>query len=106
LFLYKRHPVNKADTKQMEADPINTTCMPARKISGRCGNKPKSHFCTAWNQPDQLTHNLKFDKATTARAVKHLAEAGYIDRMVDEKDRRSYRLYPTKKGLSSGHTAI
>jgi DNA-binding MarR family transcriptional regulator len=48
---------------------------------------------------DQLTTELKFDKATTARSVKQLEEVGYIERMVDEKDRRSYRLYPTQKGL-------
>lgn len=48
---------------------------------------------------DQLTTELKFDKATTARSVKQLEESGYIERVVDEKDRRSYRLYPTQKGL-------
>lgn len=47
---------------------------------------------------DQLTADLKFDKATTARSVKYLEDAGYIVRKVDEKDRRSYRLYPTQKG--------
>lgn len=48
---------------------------------------------------DQLTQDLKFDKATTARSVKRLEMAGYIERKVDEKDRRSYQLYPTNKGL-------
>jgi DNA-binding MarR family transcriptional regulator len=48
---------------------------------------------------DQLTSDLKFDKATTARAVKHLEEVGYITRRVDENDRRAFRLYPTQKGL-------
>lgn len=48
---------------------------------------------------DQLTTDLRFDKATTARTVKQLEEAGYIERIVDEKDRRSYRLYPTQKGI-------
>jgi DNA-binding MarR family transcriptional regulator len=47
---------------------------------------------------DQLTSELKFDKATTARAVKHLEEAGYIVRQTDENDRRSYLLFPTEKG--------
>lgn len=47
---------------------------------------------------DQLTCNLKFDKATTARSVKRLEESGYIMRKVDEKDRRSFQLFPTKKG--------
>ncbi len=48
---------------------------------------------------DQLTVNLRFDKATTARAVQHLEQEGYIERRADEQDRRSYLLYPTQKGL-------
>ncbi|MCL6570985.1 MAG: MarR family transcriptional regulator [Bacillus sp. (in: Bacteria)] len=48
---------------------------------------------------DQLTTELQFDKATTARAAKQLEEAGYIERKVDENDRRYYQLYPTQKGL-------
>ncbi|NRD79457.1 MarR family transcriptional regulator [Bacillus sp. BRMEA1] len=48
---------------------------------------------------DQLTTELKFDKATTARAIKKLEEAGYITRKIDEKDRRSFQLFPTAKGL-------
>ncbi|WP_138493751.1 MarR family winged helix-turn-helix transcriptional regulator [Paenibacillus pinistramenti] len=47
---------------------------------------------------EELTTDLKFDKATTTRSVRQLEEAGYIERKVDEKDRRSYRLYPTAKG--------
>lgn len=47
---------------------------------------------------DQLTLDLKFDKATTARAVQHLEREGYIERQADEQDRRSYLLYPTQKG--------
>ncbi|OPA80546.1 MarR family transcriptional regulator [Paenibacillus selenitireducens] len=46
---------------------------------------------------DQLTYELKFDKATTARSVKKLEEVGYIERIVDEKDRRAFKLYPTRK---------
>lgn len=48
---------------------------------------------------DQLTSELKFDKATTARAAKQLEDAGYIERTVDKEDRRSYQLHPTQKGL-------
>lgn len=47
---------------------------------------------------DQLTSMIKFDKATTARCVKQLEEAGFIERRVDEHDRRSILLYPTEKG--------
>lgn len=48
---------------------------------------------------DQLTNEVKFDKATTARCVKQLEEAGYVERTVDGNDRRSYRLYPTQKAI-------
>ncbi|WP_068785786.1 MarR family winged helix-turn-helix transcriptional regulator [Paenibacillus phocaensis] len=47
---------------------------------------------------DQLTSLVQFDKATTTRSVKQLEEAGYIERRVDEHDRRSILLYPTAKG--------
>lgn len=46
---------------------------------------------------DQLTNELKFDKATTTRCVRQLEEAGYVYRSVDSRDRRSYLLYPTQK---------
>lgn len=46
---------------------------------------------------DQLTSEAKFDKATTARCVKQLEEAGYVYRRIDDHDRRAYRLYPTQK---------
>ncbi|UQZ32318.1 MarR family transcriptional regulator [Paenibacillus sp. PK3_47] len=48
---------------------------------------------------DQMTNELKFDKATTARAVKHLENLGYIERQTDPKDRRSSLLYPTPKAI-------
>jgi DNA-binding MarR family transcriptional regulator len=46
---------------------------------------------------DQLTQELKFDKATTARSVKQLEQSGYIKRIPDPDDRRSLLLYPTPK---------
>ncbi|MEK5381933.1 MarR family winged helix-turn-helix transcriptional regulator [Niallia sp. FSL W8-0635] len=46
---------------------------------------------------DELSSLLKFDKATTARAVKHLESVGYIERQTDNNDRRSNNLYPTAK---------
>ena len=46
---------------------------------------------------DELSSLLKFDKATTARAVKHLEIVGYIERHTDNADRRSNNLYPTTK---------
>ncbi|MGN7358005.1 MarR family winged helix-turn-helix transcriptional regulator [Paenibacillus sp. SAF-054] len=52
--------------------------------------------CPGINQ-DQLTQQLKFDKATTARSVKQLEQQGYIERIPDPEDRRSLLLYPTPK---------
>nr|WP_280521146.1 MarR family transcriptional regulator [Paenibacillus mangrovi] len=46
---------------------------------------------------DQLTQELKFDKATTARSVKQLEQSGYIERIPDPDDRRSLLVYPTPK---------
>ncbi|WP_379150757.1 MarR family winged helix-turn-helix transcriptional regulator [Paenibacillus sp. sgz5001063] len=48
---------------------------------------------------DQMTSEMKFDKATTARSVKQLEESGYIERRTDPKDRRSSLLYPTTKAF-------
>lgn len=48
---------------------------------------------------DQLTTELKFDKATTARSVKQLENSGYIERKPDPTDRRSHLLYPTSKAI-------
>ena len=48
---------------------------------------------------DQMTGEIKCDKATTARSVKHLEASGYIERRTDPKDRRSSLLYPTAKAL-------
>lgn len=48
---------------------------------------------------DQLTTELKFDKATTARSVKQLENSGYIERRPDPTDRRSHLLYPTPKAI-------
>lgn len=48
---------------------------------------------------DQLTQQLKFDKATTARSIKQLEQSGYIERRADPNDRRSHLLYPTQKAV-------
>ncbi len=46
---------------------------------------------------EQLASAVKFDKATTARAVAKLEEEGYIIRKVSETDKRAYNLYITDK---------
>jgi len=46
---------------------------------------------------EQLTDEIKLDKATTARAIKRLEDEGYITRMKKENDRRAYNLKLTEK---------
>lgn len=48
-----------------------------------------------------LTALLKVDKATTAKAVQKLMQAGYVRRARDQSDRRMWRLYPTDKALAA-----
>lgn len=47
---------------------------------------------------ENLSSYLKIDKATTTRAIKKLVDGGYVFRQVDEKDRRSYRIFLSDKG--------
>ncbi|WP_096401816.1 MarR family transcriptional regulator [Fusobacterium varium] len=47
----------------------------------------------------ELSRILAVDKSTTTKAVKKLIEAGYLNKEQDEKDKREYKLYPTKKAL-------
>jgi DNA-binding MarR family transcriptional regulator len=47
----------------------------------------------------QLSEYLRVDKATTAKAIKHLEKEGYITRDIDEKDKRAYKLFLTQKAL-------
>lgn len=46
----------------------------------------------------ELSSMLNIDKATTARAIRRLAEKGYVLRHSDRGDGRSYRLYMTDSG--------
>ncbi|WFD12366.1 MarR family transcriptional regulator [Tepidibacter hydrothermalis] len=45
----------------------------------------------------QLSILLKVDKTTTTKAVQKLMNEGYINKEKDEKDKRIYRLFPTKE---------
>ncbi|MEW8955915.1 MarR family winged helix-turn-helix transcriptional regulator [Clostridium sp.] len=44
-----------------------------------------------------ISSNLNIDKGTTARALKRLEELQYIERVVDENDKRAYRVFLTQK---------
>jgi DNA-binding MarR family transcriptional regulator len=46
---------------------------------------------------DVLSKNIGVDKTTIAKSVKKLVENGYITKVEDENDRRSKKIYPTKK---------
>jgi len=46
----------------------------------------------------ELSEHLYIGKSTTAKAVKHLIEQGYVRKEKDTKDRRFERLYLTDKG--------
>lgn len=46
---------------------------------------------------EELSERLKIDKGTTARALKKLEEQGFITRLKDECDKRSNKIYLTRK---------
>lgn len=48
---------------------------------------------------EDLTEQVCVDKATTTRAIKKLEEKGYVELMANEKDKRKYHIYLTKKAL-------
>ncbi len=45
----------------------------------------------------ELSEQLRVDKATTTRAVTKLSSLGYVRRENDPHDRRAYRLFATQK---------
>ena len=47
---------------------------------------------------EKLAQTIKLDKTTIARTIKKLIDNGYVSREIDEKDRRSYRIFLTEKG--------
>jgi DNA-binding MarR family transcriptional regulator len=49
---------------------------------------------------EELSVYLKIDKATTAKAVKKLIEAGYIRRDIDSSDKRAYKVFLTTKAMA------
>jgi DNA-binding MarR family transcriptional regulator len=49
---------------------------------------------------EELSAYLKIDKATTAKALKKLIEAGYIHRVKDSGDKRAYKVFLTAKATA------
>lgn len=48
---------------------------------------------------EELSDYLKIDKATTAKSIQKLKDEGYVDRVIDVKDKRAYQVYLTDKAL-------
>lgn len=48
---------------------------------------------------DVLTEKMSVDKATTTRAIMKLEEEGYVKRVVDENDKRKYKIFLTDKAI-------
>lgn len=47
---------------------------------------------------ESLTEDLLYNKSSVARAIGQLEQKGFLLRMNDPQDKRSYRLFPTQKG--------
>lgn len=87
----------------------------ARKSQLCIGSRLEKYGITAAEEPffmaiqyyegatqEELTALVGVDKAATTRAVRSLEEKGFLTREQDEKDRRQYRVYATKKALDIG----
>lgn len=48
---------------------------------------------------DKLTEKMSVDKATTTRAIMKLEEEGYVKRVLDENDKRKYKIFLTDKAI-------
>lgn len=49
---------------------------------------------------ENLSDLLQINKAATARAIKSLEQKGFVYRIIDEKDKRAYKVYTTEEGKS------
>jgi len=47
---------------------------------------------------EKLANLLKVDRTTTAKAVKKLIEAGYIEKVKTEENKKEFKLFCTQKG--------
>jgi DNA-binding MarR family transcriptional regulator len=56
------------------------------------------YYCDGINQ-EELSSFLNIDKANTARALSKLEQQGYVERRIDEEDKRAYKVYLTEKAL-------
>lgn len=47
----------------------------------------------------QLSNLLKVDKTSTAKVMQKLIANGFVTKVQDENDKRSFKLYPTQKAF-------
>lgn len=68
------------------------------------GSGQFTYFMVLYNEDgisqETISERVKMDKATTGRAIKKLAEEGYVYRRRDLEDKRSYQIFLTDKGIS------
>ena len=55
---------------------------------------------------EQLANSIKCDRATSARSIARLLDAGYVRREVDPTDRRAYRVFLTEHGIYMRHVLL
>lgn len=55
---------------------------------------------------EQLANSIKCDRATSARSIARLLDAGYVRREVDPTDRRAYRVFLTEHGIDMRHVLL
>lgn len=48
---------------------------------------------------EELSNMIKVDRTTVAKAIKKLVEKGYVEKIANKNDRRSWGLYPNKKAF-------
>lgn len=101
MSLLKKEPIGKliAYLQRQNTKILSKELMPYGLGSGGQHSFLKLILGHPGITQDQMTNEMKFDKATTARSVKHLEQLGYIERQTDPKDRRSSLLYPTVKAI-------
>jgi DNA-binding MarR family transcriptional regulator len=51
---------------------------------------------------EYLATALKCDRATSARSIARLEDAGYVSRVVDPDDKRAYKVFLTEQGHYMG----
>lgn len=46
---------------------------------------------------NEISKYLEVDKAHTTRAIQKLIDYGYVEKQIDEQDKKAFNIYPTEK---------